>query len=228
MIKKEAAVPMTKRRKEQTVTTRERILDAAMNVFHEFGVSHASLAEVAELAGVTRGSVYDHFRSKAGLLNALTERMELPGERLCEAAGDELKEDPLGTLRTRWVWLFHEIACNEQWQRVLEIIFLPCEAVSEVCESTRRIKQGRTEGLERMAQLMKMAVTVGQLPADLDMDLAQQMLHGGLFGVLEDWLQSPRIEDLGDLGEHYIDTLLDMIRFSPAMRLDRYQVRTLH
>ncbi|GAA5444527.1 HTH-type transcriptional regulator TtgR [Microbulbifer sp. NBRC 101763] len=227
MIRKEAAVPMTKLRKEQTAATRERILDAAMNVFHEFGVSHASLAEVAELAGVTRGSIYDHFRSKAGLLNALTERMELPGERLCETAGKELKENPLGTLRTRWVWLFHDIACNEQWQRVLEIIFLPCEAVSEVCESTQRIKQGRTAGLERMANLMKMAVTAGQLPTDLDVDLAQQMLHGGLFGVLEDWLQSPRIEDLGELGERYIDTLLDMIRFSSTMRLDRQQ-RTLH
>ncbi|QFT54925.1 TetR family transcriptional regulator [Microbulbifer sp. THAF38] len=219
---------MAKYREEQILNTRERILDAAIRVFHESGVTHASLTAVAELAGVTRDSLHSHFRDRVGLLNALTERMRLPGEDLCAAAGDELKRDPLGTLRTRWIWLFDEIACNDEWQRLLEIIFLPCDPISEVCESTHRIKQGRTERLERMGELLEIALSAGQLPADLDLKLAQQMLHGGLFGVLEDWLLSPRFVDLGDLGEHYFDALLDMIRFSPELRLNRQQARTLH
>ncbi|GAB2902595.1 TetR family transcriptional regulator [Microbulbifer echini] len=219
---------MDKYREKQRLKTRERILNAAISVFYECGVSHASLATVAELAGVSRDSLFSHFHDRVGLLNALTERMPLPGETLCANAGDELKRDPLGTLRTRWLWLFDEVACNQEWQRLLEIIFLPCDSASDVCESTHRIKMGRTERLERMGQLLEVALASGQLPADLDLDLAQQMLHGGLFGVLESWLLSPRIEDLGDLGERYIDTLLDMIRFSPVLRLNRQQVRTLH
>ncbi|WP_226646407.1 TetR family transcriptional regulator [Microbulbifer variabilis] len=219
---------MAKYREEQILKTRDRILDAAISVFHEFGLSHASLTAVAKLAGVTRDSLHSHFRDRAGLLNALTERMQLPGEALCAAAGDELKIDPLGILRTRWVWLFDEISCNDEWQRLLEIIFLPCDSINEVCESTHRIKQGRTERLERMGRLLEMAVAADQLPADLDVDLAQQMLHGGLFGVLEDWLLSSRIADLGELGQHYIDALLDMIRFSPALRMNRQSLQTLH
>ncbi|MCO1334992.1 TetR family transcriptional regulator [Microbulbifer sp. OS29] len=219
---------MTKRRKEQTLTTRERILNAAINVFHEFGVCRPSLSEVAKLAGVSHGAVTDHFQSKDGLLKALTERMPLPGERLCDSAGDELKANPLGTLRTRWVWLFHEIACNPEWQQVLEIIFHPCEPLSESGDMLQRMKLGRTQGLERMGQLISLAVSERQLPEDLDIDLAMQMLHGGLFGILEDWLLSSKLEDIGELGERYIDSLIDMIRFSPTMRLNRSQLRVLH
>ncbi|WP_444931071.1 TetR family transcriptional regulator [Microbulbifer sp. SSSA002] len=220
---------MTKRRNEQISTTRERILNAALSVFHEYGVCRPSLSEVAKLAGVSDGAVTDHFRSKTGLLLALTERMVLPGEQLCNNAGDQLNINPLGTLRTRWVWLFQEIACNPEWQQVLEIIFHPCEEqITESSEIHRRMKQGRTRGLERMSQLIALAVTEQQLPEDLDVDLALQMLHGGLFGVIETWLLSSRIEDIGELGERYIDALIDMIRFSPTMRRGREHIRVLH
>ncbi|WP_444917098.1 TetR family transcriptional regulator [Microbulbifer sp. JMSA003] len=220
---------MTKRRDEQILTTRERILNAALNVFHEYGVCRPSLSEVAKLAGVSCGAVADHFHSKTGLLLALTERMVLPGEQLCNNAGEQLNANPLGTLRTRWVWLFQEIACNPEWQQVLEIIFHPCEEkVTENNEAHLRMKQGRTRGLERMAQLIALAVSERQLPEDLDTDLAMQMLHGGLFGVIETWLLSSRIEDIGELGERYIDSLIDMIRFSPTMRLSSQLVHTLH
>ncbi|MFS1526101.1 TetR family transcriptional regulator [Microbulbifer sp. 2304DJ12-6] len=220
---------MTKQSNEQTLKIRERILDAALSIFHESGVSASSLSAVAELAGISQGALCDHFRDNVELLNALTERMRVPGEQLCESAGNQVKRDPLGILRTRWVWLFHEIACNEQWQRVLEIIFQCGELVDEGNESLRRIQQGRTVGFEGMGQLVQMAVTAEQLPADLDVSLASQMLHGGLFSVLEEWLLSSREKDLGELGERYIDSLLDMIRFSPAMRQNRQrQVCALH
>ncbi|MDP5210334.1 TetR family transcriptional regulator [Microbulbifer sp. 2205BS26-8] len=217
---------MTKQSNELALKIRERILDAALSVFHKSGVSAASLSAVAELAGVTPSALCNHFRDNVELLNALTERVRVPGEQLCETAGDQVKEDPLGVLRTRWLWLFHEIACNEQWQWVLEILFHRAEVVDEGNEPLRRLKQGHTEAFKNMGQLVHMAVTTGQLPVDLDVSLAAEMLHGGLFGVLEEWLLSSREEDLG---ERYIDSLLDMIRFSPAMRQNRpKQVCSLH
>ena len=52
---------MARRTREEALATREQLLDAAEQVFRERGVGHASLAEVAYAAGVTRGAVYHHF-----------------------------------------------------------------------------------------------------------------------------------------------------------------------
>lgn len=210
--------PMAKRTKEDALETRERILDAAITVFHEHGIARPSLSEIAELAGVTRGAVYGHFRNKADLFNALAERIQLPGEKLCEFESEEMRRDPLGVLRTRWLWLFQDIACNRQSQLILEIIFHRCELVTESGEIRQRMLQGRAEGIATMHQLMSGAMANGQLPADLDIDTVVPMLHGALIGMLEDWLLKPR-GDLGQLGERYIDALIDMVRFSPTLRL---------
>ena len=208
---------MAKRTKEDALETREKILDAAILVFHEHGVARPSLTEIAELAGVTRGAVYGHFRNKADLFNALAERVQLPGEKLCESAGDEIQRDPLGVLRTRWLWLFQEVACNRQWQLILEIIFHRCELVTESGEIRQRLLQGHAEGIARMRQLISGAIANGQLPVDLDLEVAVPMMHGSLIGVLGDWLLNPG-GDLAILGERYIDGLIDMLRLSPTLR----------
>ncbi|SHE56547.1 transcriptional regulator, TetR family [Microbulbifer donghaiensis] len=218
---------MAKRRKEEAQETRERILDAAITVFHKHGVARPSLTEVAELAGVTRGAVYGHFRNKADLLNTLAERIKLPGEKLCESAGEELKRDPLGLLRTRWLWLFEEVACNREWQLILEIIFHRCELVTESGEIQQRMMQGRAEGIERMRELVCAAVAQGQLPADLNIGVAVPMLHGSLIGLLQEWLLDPQVGDLAELGERYIDSLIDMVRFSATLRHE-YSAVALH
>ncbi|WP_231745235.1 MULTISPECIES: TetR family transcriptional regulator [Microbulbifer] len=198
--------------------TRERILDAAVTVFHQQGVARPSLTEVAELAGVTRGAVYGHFRNKADLFNALAERVQLPGEKLCEGASEDAHHNPLGILRTRWLWLFQEVACNRQWQQILDIILHRCELVTESGEITQRMLDCREEGLERMRQLIGGAVTRKQLPADLDVELAAPMLHGALVGLLGDWLLRPDGRDLALLGERYLNTLIDMLHHAPSLR----------
>lgn len=209
---------MAKRRKEDALATRERILDAAITVFHQRGVARPSLTEIAELAGVTRGAVYGHFRNKADLLTTLAERVRLPGEKLCESADEELKKDPLGVLRTRWLWLFQEVASNHQSKLIMEILFYRCELVTESGEILERCLQGHAEGIARMRQLISAAVAKGQLPPDLDIDVVVPMLHGSLIGVLKDWLLQPQIDDLAEIADRYVDALIDMVRFSGSLR----------
>jgi AcrR family transcriptional regulator len=57
--------------------TGERILDAAERLIRERGAAHrVRLADIAAEAGVSRQSVYLHFESRAGLLAAMTRRMD--------------------------------------------------------------------------------------------------------------------------------------------------------
>ncbi len=54
--------------------TAERILEAAEDVLRRFGPAKATVVDVARALGVSHGSVYRHFPSKAALRDAVTER----------------------------------------------------------------------------------------------------------------------------------------------------------
>jgi AcrR family transcriptional regulator len=56
------------------VLTPERILEAAEEVLRRFGPAKATVVDVAQSLGVSHGSVYRHFPSKAALRDAVTER----------------------------------------------------------------------------------------------------------------------------------------------------------
>ena len=66
--------------------TAERILDATEEVLRRYGPAKATVVDVARALGVSHGSVYRHFRTKAALRDAVTERwLDRTTERL---AGD--------------------------------------------------------------------------------------------------------------------------------------------
>jgi len=78
----------------QTATeqsTRERILDVALDLFVEKGYDKTSLREIAERMGFTKAALYYHFASKSDLLMALHLRLH----QLTEAALDELGDGPV-------------------------------------------------------------------------------------------------------------------------------------
>jgi AcrR family transcriptional regulator len=56
-------------------STRERILDAALDLFIEKGFDKTSLREIAEQLGVTKAALYYHFASKEDILMALHMRL---------------------------------------------------------------------------------------------------------------------------------------------------------
>jgi AcrR family transcriptional regulator len=62
------------RRDEQRARTREDLLDAAARVFAAQGYHAASVDQVAEAAGYTKGAVYSNFSSKEELFLELLER----------------------------------------------------------------------------------------------------------------------------------------------------------
>jgi AcrR family transcriptional regulator len=57
-----------------SVLTEERILDAAEEVLRRYGPAKTTVVDVARALGVSHGSVYRHFPSKAALRDAVAER----------------------------------------------------------------------------------------------------------------------------------------------------------
>ena len=55
--------------------TRESILSAALRLFARRGFEAASVSQIAEAVGLSKGALYKHYASKRDLLNSILERM---------------------------------------------------------------------------------------------------------------------------------------------------------
>jgi AcrR family transcriptional regulator len=58
-------------RSERALTTRRHLLEVATGLFSERGYDATSIETVLEAAGVSRGALYHHFRSKEALFEAV-------------------------------------------------------------------------------------------------------------------------------------------------------------
>ncbi|MFC9469749.1 ScbR family autoregulator-binding transcription factor [Streptomyces coelicoflavus] len=70
-------------KQDRAVRTRKNILEAAAKIFEERGYQAATIAEVLNAAGVTKGALYFHFESKEqlaqGVLHEQDQRFVIPG-----------------------------------------------------------------------------------------------------------------------------------------------------
>ena len=57
------------------MTTRDKILDEALALFAENGYDGTSVEEIAEKVGIKAPSLYNHFKGKEDILNALIEKI---------------------------------------------------------------------------------------------------------------------------------------------------------
>jgi AcrR family transcriptional regulator len=70
-------------------STRERILDVALDLFLAQGYDGTSLRQLAEQLGVTKAALYYHFESKEDILRALHMRLHEFGKDALNSMGDE-------------------------------------------------------------------------------------------------------------------------------------------
>lgn len=70
-------------------STRERILDAAMNIFSAKGFHDTKLDEIVSEASISKGSIYFHFPNKEKLFIALVDQFADVIERRAREAIDE-------------------------------------------------------------------------------------------------------------------------------------------
>ena len=103
---------------------RERILEAASQVFADRGYEGASIEEIAEAAGITRPVIYDHFDSKRDLHISL---LELHVEQLLDFMGERVASEESSEGRL-----------EAGFERVLRVRRDPSRTRGGSCSATRR------------------------------------------------------------------------------------------
>ncbi|HVO87021.1 MAG TPA: TetR family transcriptional regulator [Casimicrobiaceae bacterium] len=209
---------MARKTKEEAAITREQLLDAAERVFRDHGVSRASLAEVAAAAGVTRGAIYWHFRDKSDLLEALCARATMPLEAVITRIRENLQDDPLACLRAIGIEALTRLATDPRSRAIYEILSNRAELTDELTAVGSRTEQERCDCVANVEGLVRRAIEIGQLDADVDAAQAARVLHAYLGGIMRDWVDDPQTYDLAEAAPAMIDVILAGLRTHPPRR----------
>jgi AcrR family transcriptional regulator len=153
---------------EQRAETRRRLLDSARTLFARRGFAGASLDEIADGAGLTRGALYYNFpEGKDDLFMALLEerakeRVDLIGDKFAGSEGGPRGEALLSQARAA----AHEWQANLPANREWRMIFF------EFALHAARERRFATKFAKRETELRRGLVKlIEDMAADLDADL---------------------------------------------------------
>lgn len=182
---------MARKTKADAELTRQRLLDAAEILFSEKGVTSTSLTDIAEAAGATRGAIYWHFKNKVDLFEAIHARVRLSVDEI----GSEVMaaSDPVSGLRDYWTKFLLRVAHDEQYRRVLDILFRKCEYVDEYQAASVRIGEWCTEIVQAMTALYAKAAETGALVPGLPPEIAARATSSMITGTVFNCLSVPQL-----------------------------------
>jgi AcrR family transcriptional regulator len=139
--------------------TPTRILEAAEDVLRRFGPAKATVVDVARALGVSHGSVYRHFPSKAALRDAVTERWLARISAPLAAAAAE--PGPAPERLGRWLQLL--VASKRQMAREDPELFA---TYLQLAADSREVVRAHVEDLTgQLARIIADGVARGELAA---------------------------------------------------------------
>ena len=199
---------MARRTKEEALETRTRLLDAAEELFLRNGLSHTSLHDIAQAAGVTRGAVYWHFKDKAELFNAMMDRATMPFEKTRITLCDDLRRDPLGQIRANMMMALSVTAHDAHVRRAFEIAMHKVEYVGEQTVLRDRHLSERNRCMLEVEIALRAALERKLIREDIPLRTLALGLFSVMDGLLNNWLLDPNAFDLVEVGSHIIDVHL--------------------
>lgn len=205
---KETRPTMVRRTKEEASATRSLILDSAERVFEEHGVSGASLQQIAQAAGLTRGAIYWHFEDKAALFHAMMERIHLPLKESLRGLREAEPGEPLKHIRAMLVSALRQVAGNAQTRRVFGIAAHKVEYAGELGLLRERHISGRDACVADIERDLRQARRYGQVGKRIPTRAAALGLHALVDGLIHNWVLAPHGFDLVKVGTHALDAYL--------------------
>lgn len=186
---------MTARREQNRDDQRERILDAARSLFASRGFEAVTMAEVAEVAGVARATVFNHFGSKVALVEAITENVFAYWAGMLESALADEKTPTPTLVRS----LFEQMGLGiEQFQGFHRGVF------REIMKIQVGLEEGGAAALtsERARELLERLIARGQERRELSREFTPTELASAFdslsMGTINRWLYEDASGSLHD------------------------------
>ncbi|MFD7905945.1 ScbR family autoregulator-binding transcription factor [Kitasatospora sp. NPDC059722] len=178
-------------RQARALATRQAVLLAAAEVFDERGYAAATMSDILERAGVTKGALYFHFRSKEELALAVI----LEGQSAWLATWEPSSDSPMQTL----------IDLSYAFARALQDDVLVRGSIRLTIEhgSFTQPQVAAYQGWsDATRELLERAQEAGELHPGIDLRGAALVLQGAVTGIQ---LSSQVLTDRQDLIERIAD-----------------------
>ncbi|MBC3842488.1 TetR family transcriptional regulator [Streptacidiphilus sp. 4-A2] len=156
-------------RQQRAEESRRRLLTAAAEVFDERGFALATLTEIHNRAGLTKGALYFHFSSKEELAEAVVEE-EATWYQEVDVSGPPMQvviDLSHGFARA----LLQDVRIRASTRLVLENTYTQTDGASHRAWA------------ERLAELMALAQATGDFRPELDPGAVSELIVGSFLGV---------------------------------------------
>jgi AcrR family transcriptional regulator len=164
-----------------TLSTRERILDAALSVFAGKGYHRATVDDIVRESATSKGAVYHHFPNKEAVFVALVDAFT---ERLAASVASAIA-DRQGALAKVEGALTAALATFRDNERLARLILLEAVSLGGLWETKRAEVHGRFAAL--IQGYLDEAAVEGSIPAQ-DTRVATLAWLGAINELVVDWL----------------------------------------
>jgi len=181
---------------------RQRILEAAIEVFSENGFFNSRVSEIAARAGVADGTIYLYFKSKDQILR---EALDGAFNRFFEEVKAEITrlEDPREQLRVIAMHHLRSLASNRNLAIVMQ---------TELRQSANFIKEFSHQHIVDYLNLVREVVRQGQAKSIFRTEISDRIFANCFFGALDEivtsWVLSDRPHDLLPAADAVTDLML--------------------
>jgi len=196
------ALPQHRVRAERT---RQRILEASLQCFAAGGFSKTTVEAIATAAGVSKGIVYHHFRSKEAIFEELLERTLADWARVGQIdehlRGEDRVADAIaGMVRASLAYARSNPLVRSLYQ------FDPL--VVRFVGSSAAVRRHADAGRARLIDAIERGIARGELREDLDPDRVADVARMLIIALI-DHLLNPEWLDASD--ERFVETCLDVL-----------------
>ncbi|WP_375488584.1 TetR family transcriptional regulator [uncultured Mycobacterium sp.] len=156
-------------------TTRQRILDAAIDLFSEVGYAAAGLGEIIERAGMTKGALYHHFDSKEALATAIIEQ----GTTMTRGVFEHVCQSPSPALENmiHGVFVVTDLLVSDKTAHTAE------QLTRGLAEFNSTASQVWSSRLDTMTTQANRASAEGDVREGLDPDLVSESILNAMLGA---------------------------------------------
>ncbi|MFA5535731.1 MAG: TetR/AcrR family transcriptional regulator [Bacillota bacterium] len=179
---------------------KKQILDAATKLFAEKGFHHTTVGEIANFAGVGKGTVYEYFPSKKDVLKELlAAAIEYYfGLFPSKVAGNLKLKEKLHLMTSLHFWFFLE------HRDIARVVLYEHRQITEDLEPIMVKKE--QERISYVAAILEEGSSRGEI-RPVDCQLAARVISGALWNMGMDLVLSPSVYD----GDELINGVVDIL-----------------
>ena len=196
------------------------IIEAARGVFSDHGYENASMAAIAERAGVVEGTIYKYFENKRDLLGRVLANWY---EGMLADQAEQLA-GILGTRNQLRFVIWRHLATIAGHPALCRLFFREVRSDADYQTSTLH---DLNRGYTRFAtQILKAGIASGELRPDLPVRLVRDMIYGTIEHTTFDFLSGRGVFVPEDLADELVDLVLGGCLAQPAAAAEPGDIAT--